>query len=89
MPIKTKRGLKDEIKNFIKNQNRPFHTVDVTEHLRPMAKNIRLHPNRISNYIRATGLKKEGDKWIPPEEALRKYADKKSVNTPANQSGRS
>ena len=66
--VKTRAEVKVKIGEWIEKQTDSFTTQDVREEIKPIATNIHLSPNRLTNYIRSTGKadfdKKEGE-WIP------------------------
>jgi len=53
--VKTRAEVKVKIGEWIDKQTDPFTTQDVKEEIQPIATNIHLSPNRLTNYIRATG----------------------------------
>ena len=59
--VKTRAEVKLKIGEWIDKREDPFTTNEVREDIKPMANNIRLNPNRLTNFIRSTG-KAEYDK---------------------------
>ena len=53
--VKTKSEVKLKIGEWIEKQEHPFTTQEVKEEISPLATNIRLSPNRLTKFIRATG----------------------------------
>lgn len=53
--VKTKAEVKVKIGEWIAQQTDPFTTQDVKREIAPIATNIHLSPNRLTNFIRSTG----------------------------------
>ena len=53
--VKTRGEVKIKIGEWIEQQTDPFTTQDVKAEIQPIATNIHLSPNRLTNYIRSTG----------------------------------
>ena len=65
--VKTKAEVKLKIKEWIDKKEEPFTTQQIKEEISPIASNIHLSPNRLTNFIRAAGnaeFNKKKKTWI-------------------------
>lgn len=56
MKINTKQDLKLAVKSYVVAKKEPFKTKDVANDFQELTGKIRISPNKLSNFLRGSGL---------------------------------
>ena len=73
--VKTRAEVKIKIGEWIEEKAAPFTTDEIKNDIQKQATNIRLSPNRMTKFIRASGkaeFDQKTDQWIPRVKPLKR-----------------